>query len=281
MHLTSTETAAVLAGLRLLQQSDVLPNGVDDVLTNSGQLPRITETAIDALCERINTPSTPSTAERLLLDLERRFGPGFDNDEDIDGADAVEWIGEFLPRMRRALAAPVAAPRVVVTMEGGCLTDVSADLPGMELVVVDYDVEDYDGDALRPIPQFDHAGDIEGHEDAVVHHQLATHDARRVAHVFDLLGVPAAAADEHGRDVLTDVVQLLGDCSSVITDLADGWVARELHRKPDELLADIATQTLAVQRLSAVPTPECGHSCCRQHWIDTGSTECVREAAEA
>ncbi|MBP2480183.1 hypothetical protein J3A72_000475 [Stenotrophomonas sp. PvP093] len=45
--------AAVLAGLRLLQNSDTLPPDIDAILTDSGLLPRICDTDIDALCERL------------------------------------------------------------------------------------------------------------------------------------------------------------------------------------------------------------------------------------
>ncbi|WNH54831.1 hypothetical protein [Stenotrophomonas oahuensis] len=54
--------AAVLAGLRLLQLQDVLPPGIDDVLTNGGTLPRIAEVDIDELCERIAFPASGLSA---------------------------------------------------------------------------------------------------------------------------------------------------------------------------------------------------------------------------
>lgn len=39
----------------------------------------------------------------------------------------------------------------------------------------------------------------------------------------------------------------------------------------------IATAALAEHDVAAYAGPECGHSACRQHWIDTGSTVCVEE----
>ena len=56
--LSNTQLAAVLAGLRLLQRQDVLPAGIDDILTDGGTLPRITEADIDQLCEEINAGHT-------------------------------------------------------------------------------------------------------------------------------------------------------------------------------------------------------------------------------
>ncbi|ACB28236.1 hypothetical protein [Methylobacterium radiotolerans] len=52
MNMEPIELAAILAGLRLLQRHDVLPDDIDAILTDAG--PRITEADIDALCERIN-----------------------------------------------------------------------------------------------------------------------------------------------------------------------------------------------------------------------------------
>lgn len=50
-----TSTAAILAGLRLLQRHDTLPPDIDDILTDGGSLPRIGEGDIDALCDALNS----------------------------------------------------------------------------------------------------------------------------------------------------------------------------------------------------------------------------------
>ncbi|MGV6941924.1 hypothetical protein ACVALR_14050 [Stenotrophomonas maltophilia] len=57
--------AAILAGLRLLQRQDVLPADVDDVLTDGGQIDRITECDIDRICERIGMPQIEISASVL------------------------------------------------------------------------------------------------------------------------------------------------------------------------------------------------------------------------
>lgn len=40
-------------------------------------------------------PSCPAT---LLQEVVDTFGAAFDTDEEVNGGDAVEWLGEFLPR---------------------------------------------------------------------------------------------------------------------------------------------------------------------------------------
>ncbi len=50
------EIAAVLAGLRLVQQSEVcFPPGIDDILTECGAFDQLDNIEIDDLCERINS----------------------------------------------------------------------------------------------------------------------------------------------------------------------------------------------------------------------------------
>ncbi len=60
LTLTLTERDTILAGLRALQDLSTmnageLPDGLQDILTNGGTHPAMTEAEIDALCERINT----------------------------------------------------------------------------------------------------------------------------------------------------------------------------------------------------------------------------------
>lgn len=53
MKLNKKELNAVLAGLRLLQRSTVLPSGVEDVLCDGDEQP-LDDNDIDELCERLN-----------------------------------------------------------------------------------------------------------------------------------------------------------------------------------------------------------------------------------
>ncbi|MGD6582787.1 hypothetical protein VWW93_19540 [Xanthomonas citri pv. citri] len=70
MNVKPIELAAILAGLRLLQRHDVLPADIDPILTDAG--PRITESDIDALCERINAGDlVPAKAVSTLVKAAR------------------------------------------------------------------------------------------------------------------------------------------------------------------------------------------------------------------
>ncbi|AGH79889.1 hypothetical protein TB9_18220 [Xanthomonas perforans] len=70
MNVKPIELAAILAGLRLLQRHDVLPADIDSILTDAG--PRITESDIDALCERINAGDlVPAKAVSTLVKAAR------------------------------------------------------------------------------------------------------------------------------------------------------------------------------------------------------------------
>lgn len=54
MKLHPEELAAILAGLRLIQQSPALPPAIADIYTDSGALAGLTNAEIDGLCERLN-----------------------------------------------------------------------------------------------------------------------------------------------------------------------------------------------------------------------------------
>ena len=51
------ELATLLAGLRLLQATPVLPEAIEEIATEEGDFERLDEAQIDALCERINAVS--------------------------------------------------------------------------------------------------------------------------------------------------------------------------------------------------------------------------------
>lgn len=53
-HLTERETAAVLAGLRLMQRQTVLCAAVEATATGCGKFEPLDDDEIDALCVRIN-----------------------------------------------------------------------------------------------------------------------------------------------------------------------------------------------------------------------------------
>ena len=61
----------------------------------------IAETYLDAMLEKAGGENTAMRA--VLLDFEATWGEAFDNDEPINGGDAVDAICELLPRVREAL----------------------------------------------------------------------------------------------------------------------------------------------------------------------------------
>lgn len=145
MTFSNIETAAILAGLRLLQRSDVLPSSVDEVLTDGGQLPRITESDIDALCEKLNAERSPI--------------------------------------------------RIVVTMDGGVIQNVSTDGPA-SMLLVDYDVEMSNEDGVIEVPQMNAAGEEDGVEPGYVAGVPAEVDTRWVDLQFDNWAAKQPRKDE-------------------------------------------------------------------------------------
>jgi hypothetical protein len=60
-------------------------------------------------------------------------------------------------------------PRLVITMVGGIIQDLSAHVPGIEAVLVDYDTEGADADdGVVQIAQLNWNGTVRGYEDAFV-----------------------------------------------------------------------------------------------------------------
>ncbi len=56
LKVSRREFAAILAGLRMLDSAKELPDGIQDILTDCGEIEALTEApqAIDRLCERLN-----------------------------------------------------------------------------------------------------------------------------------------------------------------------------------------------------------------------------------
>lgn len=71
-----------------------------------------------------------------------------------------------------------------------------------------------------------------------------------------------------------DAHEAAAQAFEIQTDLASGrrWSSVFLVDDPERL--ETVTVDLAEQ-------PPCGHSACRQHWIDTGSASCVAEDPRA
>lgn len=91
----------------------------------------------------------------------------FEDDSEVDGGDLVEWFADWRPRLEAALAGsgPI---RIGVTLEGGLLQDVFSDrlLPGVEVVVIDYDTDG--SDEAVEVEQIDAKDKTTGWADACV-----------------------------------------------------------------------------------------------------------------
>lgn len=58
------------------------------------------------------------------------------------------------PSETTAIAVP-AIPLVVVKISGGCVTGTVSNIPGVDVLVVDYDVDSFEDDGLRSFPEKD------------------------------------------------------------------------------------------------------------------------------
>ena len=97
-------------------------------------------------------------ARELLLEIIEAFpqaDPSSDfYHEDINGCEAVDFLSQFIPRIRDYLDTP--PPTVAVVLEGGlvqCLTaDRPHDVPSVTFVIIDYDTEGSSEDTVE-VPQ--------------------------------------------------------------------------------------------------------------------------------
>ena len=97
-------------------------------------------------------------ARELLLEIIEAFpqaDPACDfYHEEINGCEAVDFLSQFIPRIRDYLDAP--PPTVAVVLEGGlvqCLTaDRPHDVPSVTFVIIDYDTEGSTEDTVE-VPQ--------------------------------------------------------------------------------------------------------------------------------
>lgn len=97
------ELATILASLRLWQSLDQLPAEHLALTTDDGAFDFLANEDIDTLCERLNAPPM-DPLHTLLVEFDSRFGDSVQDDLDIDGGDAVEWISEFAPQVREVLS---------------------------------------------------------------------------------------------------------------------------------------------------------------------------------
>lgn len=97
------ELATILASLRHWQSLDQLPAEHLALATNDGAFDFLANEDIDTLCERLNA-SPVDPLHTLLVEFDSRFGDLVQDDLEIDGSDAVEWISEFAPQVREVLS---------------------------------------------------------------------------------------------------------------------------------------------------------------------------------
>ena len=119
-RINGLDQSAILAGIRLLQKFSATP--AQAVLTDSGGTPsQSASTAIMDLLDMFGPPSIQrlddlyalvatrgaTVADNTCIDLlsvfDARFGEDVEQDAPINGADAVDWISSFTPRVREAL----------------------------------------------------------------------------------------------------------------------------------------------------------------------------------
>lgn len=112
----------------------------------------------------------------------------------------VHREGDYLALADAALAEYDAAvaitPRIVITMEGGLVQDVSANVPGIEFVKVDYDTEGADADDYTQVAQLEPDGTITGHADAFINRGSVSVDVELVDKRFE----EAQAYEEQAHD---------------------------------------------------------------------------------
>ena len=102
MKLNERETATVLAALRYWQQ-DLIKNGPENCINEehfSDMIEPLTPEEIDGLCERINCEDA---AIDLLQSAIDQWAGRFDSEEDINGADAVDWLADFVEQAKSVL----------------------------------------------------------------------------------------------------------------------------------------------------------------------------------
>ena len=63
--LDGRELAAIFAGLRLLQRTPVLPDGIEWITTDRHTIVPLDDAGIDALCERLNCETVPAPQEGI------------------------------------------------------------------------------------------------------------------------------------------------------------------------------------------------------------------------
>ena len=77
--------------------------------------------------------------------------------EEINGCEAVNFLSQFIPRLREYLDAP--PPKVAVVLDGGLVQCLTADRPNdvlpITFMVIDYDTEGSSPEELVEVPQGD------------------------------------------------------------------------------------------------------------------------------
>lgn len=109
-------------------------------------------------------------AHELLLTLVEQWPeydiPDGEDNNSISGADMVEWIDTYRRDVKALLAStqiedePAIDPesverKIVIVMDGGIVQEVLSDHPGVDVAMVDYDVEGSTDVAIVDVPQGD------------------------------------------------------------------------------------------------------------------------------
>lgn len=110
--LDSQDGATVLAALRYYQQNGQgdpsnRSDAIHDIATGmaDGMLECVSldDAGIDALCERINVCGDMTGMLEALEEIEEKFAADIENDLEIDGGDAVDFVCSLWPTIKGAL----------------------------------------------------------------------------------------------------------------------------------------------------------------------------------
>jgi len=112
------EFHTILAALRLWQETgyDGAEDWMNSIATDEGNVQALDDNEIEELCQRINTTDNvapvdkpvgevDNSAAALLQSAVDQWRPRFKSQEDINGADCVDWLSDFILASMRVLKA--------------------------------------------------------------------------------------------------------------------------------------------------------------------------------
>lgn len=106
VRLNAAALAAVLAGLRLLQESDgVLPREIEEIYQGDGEFEPLELDAIDALCEEINVGPEPSALAPWSVHANGEANSYAIHRNDVKWYISLTMNGEMTPELQQEVLA--------------------------------------------------------------------------------------------------------------------------------------------------------------------------------